>query len=339
MSQNKTANISDVAKRANVSVATVSRYIRTPEKVAKKSAIRVDEAIRALNYKPNLLARSFSEKRSYTVLVLAPDITNPFLAQLILGIEEVGMEAGYRIILGESRIEDERQQGYLELADSGLVDGVIQLFGNDKDSIIERQKTTPIILVAEFEDDSPCSTVSIDDELAAFHVTEYLVSLGHRHIVCLGVIPSLRFSQRRLNGYKRSLQHNGIDFDQSLVFYGDFSPESGFENARKVTNLAEKPTAVFCMNDLMALGMIHGLREQGLNVPKDISVAGFDDIEVVRYTSPPLTSVRQPARELGRHSMKMMLEELRDKSSEQRRYKSVYLDHELVVRGSTGPAP
>jgi LacI family repressor for deo operon, udp, cdd, tsx, nupC, and nupG len=332
------ANISDVAKLANVSVATVSRYIRTPDKVAKKSAVRVADAIQALNYKPNLLARSFSERRSYTILVLAPDITSPFLSELIRGIEEIGMEAGYRIILGEGRMTDNRLQGYLELAESGVVDGAIQLLSSEREELIERQKHIPLVLVGEFDDAPPCATVSINDELAARDITEHLISLGHKRIACLEGFPWLNSTQRRLRGFKAALEANQITFDERYFYSGDYSPESGVEAANKFTKQEQKPTAVMCMNDLMALGMVHGLRSAGLDIPKDISVVGFDDINVIRYTAPPLTTVRQPAKDLGKKSMQILLEQLNEQDPSKRRKESVYLPHELILRSSTGPA-
>ena len=331
------ANISDVAKKAKVSVATVSRYIRTPQKVAKKSALRVEEAIRELNYKPNLLARSFSENRSYTVLVLAPDITSPFLSKLILGIEEVGMDAGYRIILGEGRITDNRLQGYLELADSGLVDGVVQLLSTDRESLIERQKSKPLVLVGEFEDDAPCATVSIDDKQASKQITNYLISLGHRRIGCLTGINWLNSTRKRLSGYREAMKDHNIEVDERFILEGRFSPESGVVAANKFCKLPQQPTAVVCMNDLMAMGLIHGLRRQGLSVPEQVSVVGFDGIDVSRYFYPTLTTIQQPAKELGRKAMELLLEQLANPEANSDFCEAHILPHELVLRESSGP--
>ncbi len=329
------ANISDVANLANVSVATVSRYLRTPGKVASKSAAKVEMAIRELNYKPNLLARNFSQTRSYTVMVLAPDITNPFLMQVIRGIEDVGFENGYSIILGDIGAPEGRRSTYFELPETRLVDGVIQMLAKLPGNFQERLQSAPVVLLSDCEEDEPYPTVTVDDRGAAEQMTNYLISLGHRTIACLLGARNVKATGKRLLGYRQALENARLAFSDDLLIEGDFSMASGFLAASEVDAMRPRPTAVVCMNDAMAIGLLRGLKQAGYRIPEDISVVGFDDIEFSRYCDPPLTTIRQPAQELGSKAMKTLLQLLDAKDAPEGPLPHFRLPTELIVREST----
>lgn len=332
------STIRDVAKKANVSIATVSRYLNAPEKVAKKSAEDVANAIRQLNYKPNLLARNFFKSRSYAVLVLVPNIANPFFSRVIRGIEDVGQQKGYAVLLGDTRLSKEREAEYFQRVETRQAEGVIQLSPNFPGDISSVESKIPFVNACECFPDAPYPTVNIDNTAAARDVVEYLISLGHRRIGCvLGPDEEWNpnpITRDRLVGYHQALESNDIEFDQQLVAPGNFSLGSGLKAAQYFAQLDTKPTAIFCMNDEMAIGLIQGLKAKGLRVPKDVSVTGFDDIEFSNYCDPALTTISQPAENIGRTAMNVLYKLLEGKSTSQMRH---VLPTKLVVRESTAP--
>ncbi len=326
------ANIHDVAALAGVSVATVSRYLSAPEKVAKKSQVKVAAAIDQLNYKPNLLARNFSQSRSYSILVLVPDITNPFLGQVVRGIESVGRDLGYTVLLGDVHASEQRELEYMEMLETRLVDGVIQLLDGPPP---KGDKSYAIVSVCDCADDSSWPTVAVDDVKASASLVEYLLSLGHERVGCVLGMDIVSATAKRLSGYKQALAGAGIAFDESLVVEGDFSIQSGVNAAGLFLQMKQVPSAVFCMNDEMAIGLIQGLKMGGLRVPEDVSVVGFDDIEFAKYSDPPLTTMRQPAGALGATAMKILYRLLEDKGANPSKPIHHRLPTDLIVRKST----
>lgn len=335
--ENTMANISEVAALAGVSVATVSRYFTAPEKVAKKSIAKVEAAIQALDYKPNLLARNFSQSRSYSVLVLVPKITNPFLANVIEGIEAAGRSLGYTVLLGDIGSATEREKEYLDMVDNKLVEGVIN-FSTSTTGKLSKAPTEYSVSVCDDLDESNYPTIAIEDKKAAVTVVEYLLSLGHKNIGCLLGIPSVNATTKRLAGYRETLEKAGLPFSEALLIQGDFSIQSGVDAARLFANMQPRPTAIFCMNDEMAIGLLQGLKTEGLKIPEDISVVGFDDIEFSKYCDPPLTTIRQPARELGSTAMRVLYELINSKDKKQTLQLRHRLPADLIVRKSTAAA-
>lgn len=333
-------SIRDVAKMADVSIATVSRYLSTPDKVSKHSAAKVERAIVQLNYKPNLLARNFFKTRSYSILVLVPDIANPFFSKVIRGIEDAGQQKGYAVLLGDTRYSRERENEYFRRAETRQADGVIQLspFLPSSLSISGNKETgtsIPFVNACEIIDNPPCPTVSIDNTTAFKNVVEYLMSMGHKRIGCvLGPSDSNYISpltRDRLAGYQQALAQSKISVDEKLLVAGDFSMRSGLNAAPYFMQLNEKPTAICCMNDEMAIGLIQGLKAEGVSIPGDISVTGFDDIGVARYCDPPLTTIAQPAEDIGRTAMNVLSSLLEGQAQTQTNH---LLPTEFIVRNS-----
>lgn len=337
------STIRQVAELAGVSIATVSRFLSNPEKLSGEAANKVEQAIKTLNYQPNLLARNLSKSRSYSVLVLVPNIANPFLAKVVRGIEGVGQRRGYSVLLGDTRYSQERENEYLSRLDGRQVDGVIQLNASWPERLNNKagdlpQAVLPLVNACECVDDAPCPTVSIDNKQAAETLVEYLISLGHRRIGCLlgpkiGTAGNYSpMTRERLQGYRAALEAHALQFDESLLVDGNFSVASGVDAAGYFSQLQDLPSAIFCMNDEMAIGLIQGLKTRGLKVPEDISVAGFDDIEMSRYCDPPLTTIAQPAEALGEEAMTLLCDRIEKKQSENLRR---ILPTELIVRAST----
>lgn len=324
------SNIREVAQLAGVSVATVSRALTTPEKVSPASLKKVREAIKTVGYRPNLLARNFRATRSFTIVVLVPDITNPFFSQVIQAIEDRAQQKGYAVLLGDTRESQKREQEYVQRVETRLADGVIQL---RPQSMSPSSKEIPWVNACGVEI-TPGPSIRIDNVAATKTIVEYLLSLGHKRV---GVITGLKdnpHSIDRLEGYKQGLQDAGIKFDRSLVAEGDFSMWSGQGAAHQFFQLEDGPTAICCFNDEMAIGAIQACKARGLRVPDDISVTGFDDISYARYSDPGLTTIAQPSEEIGKIALDILVRIIEGEDLSNQR---VVLPTQFIIRGSTGP--
>lgn len=328
------SNIRDVARLAGVSVATVSRALSAPEKVSEESLAKVHAAITQVGYRPNMLARNFRSTRAYAVVVLVPDISNPFYSMFIRSLEDRAQQKGYAVLLGDTRGTLEREQEYIRRVETRLADGVIQL----RPSSEKQPSPVPHGIACVHACGCEYTTgpsIRIDNRTAARTMVDYLISLGHKRI---GVISGLKDNPHaidRLEGYKESLATAGIPFDKSLIAEGDFSMWSGLNSAFQFCNMQNRPTAIFCMNDEMAIGAIQTLKSQGLRVPEDISVTGFDDIAYARYCDPSLTTISQPAEEMGKMAMDMLLRIIEGEVLSQT---ECVLPTEFIIRKSTAPA-
>ena len=323
------SNIREIAKLAGVSIATVSRALSQPEKVTEKTRKKVQDAMSKADYRPNMMARNFRATRSYTLLVLVPNIANPFFATLIRGIEDVAQKNGYSVLLGDTRDSVKNEDQYRNLVETKQADGLIQLMPHSPDSPLPPDHI-PTVNAAGCEG-TPYPSIRIDNCGAAKTVVDHLLSLGHRRI---GVITGLRQNRHtvdRLKGYKLSLQEAGIEFDKSLMVEGEFTMASGQIAANQFVQMKDRPTAIFCMNDDMAIAAIQTFKSNGIRVPEDISIAGFDNIEYSKYTDPPLTTIDQPAQEIGRVAVNKLLQLIEEKELSQTEY---VLPYEFIVRES-----
>ncbi len=333
------SSIRDVSRFAGVSVATVSRALRNPEKVAQETRARVLEAARAVDYRPNMMARNFRSRQAFAIVVLAPDIANPFFARVVRGIEQVAQKAGYAVLLGDTQGSPEREAEYLNLVQSRQADGVIQLAARIDPEALGRLwregEPAAIVNACECADTAFCPRIQIDNAAAARTMTEHLIGLGHRRIgVVTGPLAS-PLTRDRLAGHRQALQAAGLAYDPALTVPGDFSLQSGLDAVAPLLRADPRPTAVFCCNDEMAIGAIRGLKMAGLTPPGDMSVAGFDDIDFARFCDPPLTTIAQPMEELGRAAMALLLRIL---NGERPANDLTILPTTLVVRDSTAPA-
>lgn len=330
------SSIKDVARLAGVSTATVSRTLAEPEKVTAETRKKVQAAIRRSGYVRNELARSFRMQSTQTILVLVPDIGNPFYSLIIQGLEEVAQKHRYRLLLGDTQNHPEREIEYLQSVMQRQVDGVISL-GHTLPQVLKFKdgKPVPLVMACEYLHDATVSSVSIDNIAAAKLATAHLLELGHRRIAFINGPVQTPLSKDRLRGYRDALQDAGVAYDKSLVVRGDFSLLSGERAAGALLDKKLNFSAIFAANDAMGIGAIKVLRARCLRVPDDISVVGFDDIEFAQYVEPPLTTIHQPRREIGRATMTGMIARLKDDGAPP---DQVVLAHELVVRGSTARA-
>lgn len=329
------SNIRDVARLAGVSVATVSRALSNPEKVSSESLDKVHKAIAEVGYRPNMLARNFRSARAYAVVVLVPDIANPFYSLFIRALEDRAHQKGYAVLLGDTRGTPEREMEYIRRVETRLADGIVQLRPSSEKSQNNIPADVPCVNACGCEYTTG-PAIRIDNRGAAKSMVNYLISLGHKRI---GVISGLKDNPHaidRLEGYKEALAEAGIPFEKDLVAEGDFTMWSGLNAAFQFCNMKNRPTAIFSMNDEMAIGAMQTLKNQGFKIPEDISVTGFDDIAYAKYSDPSLTTISQPAEEMGKMAMDMLLKVIEGEPLSQR---ECVLPTEFIIRKSTGPAP
>lgn len=325
--------IQDVAEAAGVSVATVSRVINNPERVAPETRKKVEDVIRALHYQPNLLGRNLRRSETRLVLVLLQSIANPFYSRVIRGMEDAAHAAGYQVMLCNTDTEASRERIYIHMLATRLADGLIftgpAITGKE---MTELSAYFPIVQCCEYLEDAPgVPSVSVDDEAAAREAAAHLLSLGHRRIGMVTGHSGRHSAGRREAGYRTALTQAGIDADGTLLCRETYGYHGGMRACHTLMERADRPTAVFTVSDTMAVGLIHEAKQMGLMVPGDMAVMGFDDTGIAAVYDPPLSSVAQPRYELGHAAMGMLLSRMAGERVTDR----VYLPHRLQVRAST----
>jgi len=324
----------DVAKLAKVSDATVSRVFSDPDAVSDKTKQIVLDAADELNYELNVLARNLRKMKTEIIMVILPDISNPFFSKIVRGIESVAMENNYKILLGDTKNDLVLEKEYLKNLDQKYADGVISLTARiDSKLIREISEKYNMVLACEYIDEASVPTVSIDNVEGAYKATKHLINLGHKRIAHISGPKNVILSQDRLKGYKKALSDHNIKIDGDLINEGDFGYKSGYKNMSKLLKLDKAPTAVFADSDQMAIGAIKAIKSHGLKVPDDFAVVGFDNIEIASIYEPSLTTVCQPMYEIGVKAMQLLLDILEKKELENIKIK---LESKLIIRDSCG---
>ncbi len=327
------ATMKDVAELAGVSTATVSRTLMNPEKVSPNTRKRVEEAIIKSGYIPSLASRASKRNESKAIVVVVPDICDMYFSEVIRGIEDTALEHGYAVVLGDAAKYKQYENRFVDLLFTKQADGMILLGGNMPFglSLADQRSLPPIVMSCEHVPEFELPTVHIDNVTAAYDVINYLIQMGHRRI---GQISGPKNSQAncfRTEGYQQALRRSCRVVDESLTLYGDNTIQSGEQLAKQLMRSSSPPTAIFCHNDMMAIGAMLGIKSLGLEVPRHVSIIGFGDIEYSAYTEPPLTTVCQPRYNIGRESMLMLLERLRGSD---RSIPSKTMETQIMIRGS-----
>jgi len=337
-------SIAEVAARAGVSQGTVSKVLngRVAAQIALATQERVKIAASELGYHPSAIARGLAGKRLDTLgIVFAQGntffATSPYFAAILDGILEVVTRAKQNTMLFTGQVWSDARQGLPILRD-GRCDGLLLISPPAESDIVPAllEAKLPFVLVGDINPHPLVTSVDVDNVMGARKITEHLISLGHRRIAYLCGPPTVSSVSQRLQGYQDAIEADGIEFDLSLVMPGAYLQESGYERARELWRLPadQRPTAVFCGNDLIAIGAMAALHDLGARIPQDISVAGFDDIPSAATSQPSLTTMRQPMHLLGQHAAARLLALIQ--ATEEPGFKEV-LPTELVVRGSTAP--
>ncbi|MBC1187198.1 MULTISPECIES: DNA-binding transcriptional regulator CytR [Kluyvera] len=328
------ATMKDVALQANVSTATVSRALMNPEKVSQATRNRVEQAALEVGYLPQMQGRNMKRNESRTILVIVPDICDPFFSEVIRGIEVTAAAQGYLVLIGDCAHQNQQEKTFIDLIITKQIDGMLLLGSRlPFDASIEEQRNLPPMVMAnEFAPELGLPTVHIDNLTASFDAVNYLHELGHQRIACIAGPEEMPLCHYRLQGYVQALRRCGITVDPHYIARGNFTYEAGANALEQLLALPQPPTAIFCHSDIMALGALSYAKRQGLKVPDDLSIIGFDNISLAEFCDPPLTTVAQPRFDIGREAMLLLLNQLSGQFVDSG---SRLLDCELIIRGST----
>ena len=291
------ATMKQVAEKAGVSTTTVSHVINNTRVVSEDARERVLSVIQELRYIPSAVARSLKNDRTHTIGMMIPNNSNPYFAELIQGIEDASFELGYNIILCNSYDDPKKQAAYIRVLMEKRIDGLILVSsGSDEDlSMLLANEVIPKVLVDREVTGVAADLIEADHVQGAYEATRYLISLGHKRIACVAGPDTLLPSGGRVAGYQRALKEAGITVCDDFIVHSDFTSEGGFNAFQKLLTLDSKPTAIFASNDLMAIGGICAANQAGVKIPQDLTVIGYDDIALARFSTPPLTTI-----EIGR---------------------------------------
>ena len=325
----------DVAERAGVSVTTVSHVLNKTRYVTRSSVRRVENAFKSLGYQPNALARSLRRKETRMLGMIVPDNSNPYFAELARSIEDACFECDYNVILCNSDEDPAKERAYLSLLTEKRVDGIVFVSsGNDRSAVQAlMQHKIPVVVLDRELKGTRCDSIVVDNRLGGRQATLHLIHGNHRRIGCICGPKNLTSAKERLQGYHDALSTVRLPADPKLIEPGNFHIEGGYAAMQALLDLPNRITAVFASNDLMAIGALRGIAARGLRVPADVAIVGFDGIALGRYTEPPLTTVAQPIREIGKLATELVLARV---NGERKQPQTHRLKTSLVVRGSCG---
>jgi LacI family transcriptional regulator len=327
----------EVARAAEVSVATVSHVINGTRFVSTELADRVHEAMRTLGYTPDATARSLRVRRTQTIGLVIPDNSNPFFAELAQVIEEEGFEAGYTTILGNSTEQADRERRYVQTLVSKRVDGLIAALSREDDGTLERilEPAGIPVIVIDRDVKLPGADLVLYDNAGGSHAAaRHLVELGHNRIAFIAGPADVQPAAERLRGFRDALHEAGLELPGEAVAEADFHYRGGRDATVKLLESPDGITAIAAANDLMAAGALRELAERGIRVPEEMSVVGFDDAPLAEMVSPALTTVRQPLQEMAQTAVSLLLARIAGEDGQVQRH---VLPTELVVRESTAP--
>jgi LacI family transcriptional regulator len=340
MSKKNNPTMRDVARLAEVSVATVSAVINGTATVSPRRAESVRKAMEILDYHADQIARSLKTGRTRVVGMVIPDVTNSFYPEVIMGAEEVAGLAGYSVILCNANEDPVREQRLLGTLFSQRVDGVL-IACSDPEIAVDRllRRRFPIVCFDRIPVGFRGDAASTDNFAGGYKATRHLIELGHRRIAVLAGRIELSTHAARLEGFRSAMQEVQILVPQEYCRTGAMQAETGYEFGFSLLRLPEPPTAIFCSNNKVLLGFMRALRDAAVPCPGQISVVGFDDFAWTESSHPALTTVAQPTRELGRQAMQLLLSRIETGSEDQRatNYQRVILQPELRLRESTAP--
>jgi LacI family transcriptional regulator len=329
--------IKDVAREANMSVATVSRVLNGSGPVSEKTRRLIHDVAGKMRYVPHSGARSLITSKTETLGVLLPDLYGEFFSEVIRGMDDTAQRNGFHLLISRAYADRHGIETAIR-AMRGRVDGVVVMSPDlDAESLLNMPSTMPVVLLCSVSRGNGIDSLTIQNCRGAREMVGHLVSLGHRRIAIIKGSPRNYDAAERLRGYRIALRDAGIVPDTSLELTGNFTEAGGYAAAIELLAMGVRPTAIFAANDSMAIGALSALRESGVEVPEEMAVAGFDDIPLARYMDPPLSSVHVPICELGARAVEILLEGITHKNGHARKRERV--STKLVIRSSTGRQP
>lgn len=333
-----TVTIYDVAREAGVSMATVSRVVNNNPNVKPQTRKKVFEAIERLGYRPNAVARGLASKKTTTVGVVIPDISNSIFSEVARGIEDIANMYHYNIILCNADKKKEKEIRVINTLLEKQVDGLLFMGGTVTEDHIQafRTSTVPIVLCGTRDDKDQFPSVDIDHEAAAYDAVMLLIGQGHSKIGMIsGTLQDPANGYSRYQGYKKALEEAGLAVSEDLVRIGNYRYESGYDVMKYFLQLSDRPSSIFAATDEMAIGAIHAIQDEGLRVPEDISVISVDNIRMASMVRPLLTTVAQPMYDIGAVSMRLLTKLMNKENVEMSK---VLLSHEMIQRKSVAHA-
>lgn len=335
MARKEPLSIKDIARTANVSHSTVSRALRHSPLVNPATAEKIRRIAAESNFRPSAVGRSLATGRTYTIGVVVASLAQPFAAEVVAGIEEVAGQRGYSVILASTKGDPEREMAMLQQLEDRRVDGVLLIASRVRSissSLLAEMQIPMVSVDNQHAPDGGCS-VFFDTGPATHRAIRFLAQLGHRRIAYLGDRHGFDSNRLRQAAYQAALESLGLAYDAHLVIEGDSDAEGGMRSMERLLTASAPPTAVFCYNDMTALGALAAIYQRRLRVPQDISVVGFEDLAIAAFTQPPLTTVRQPRSQIGRIAADALFAMLAGVKTDPVRL----LPGELIVRESTAP--
>jgi LacI family transcriptional regulator len=330
MVQKKKVNIQDIAQKAHVSISTVSRVLNDGTSVTEAKRNAVLQAVAELNYQPNVAAQALAGGQTKTVGAITQDISNPFYDAILRGVRQGLDESGYSPIFADGHWQAAAEIKALQMLLDRSVDGLIVLGGCSPEDVLQQfNKQTPLIIIGRNLPALAQQCLPLDDFTGAYRATQYLIGLGHQRIAHITGILAHQDAVERRKGYEQALAEAGLEPDPELIIEGDFLEQSGVLAVEMLFTRARSFSAIFAANDQMAYGVLLGLYRRGIRVPDDVSLIGFDDQRTSAYTTPPLTTIRQPAIEIGETAAQAILHLLKDKPFTIPRFPA-----ELIIRES-----
>ncbi|OOF26608.1 transcriptional repressor PurR [Salinivibrio proteolyticus] len=314
------ATIKDVARLAGVSTTTVSHVINKTRFVAEKTTEKVWQAVEELNYAPSAVARSLKCNTTRTLGMLVTKSTNPFFAELVHGVEDYCYKQGYTLILCNTEGNLEKQRDYLRMLSEKRVDGLIVVcsdLNEDLMLLLEKKRDLPMVVMDWGSHHIDTDRIEDNAELGGYLATKHFIDNGHTKIGCISGQMDKNTCKHRLNGYFRALKEANIPVNENWLIEADFEADQAQIAAKQLATMSDRPTAIFCFNDIMALAAISTFNEHNLKVPDDISVIGYDNIDLTEYFSPPLTTIHQPKRRLGKTAVKLLLARIANNDTQQ----------------------
>jgi len=323
--------IKDIAQKTNYSAKTVSRVINSDPLVRDSTREEILKAIKELGYRPNIIARSLRQQKTNMLGFIIPDILNPAFPMLFEGATGIFDSNGYYAFLSCSDNNAQKEDEFIRDFNSMLISGLILIPSISEGRSLEifEEIPTPVILLDREIDGLERDIILFSNKVGAYDATKYLINCGHKKIVILCGSLNLKTTQNRIKGWEIAMKGDNL-YSTELQFNGTYSIDSGFEMMNKAIGTIKKVDAVFCCNDIIAIGAIEAIRKAGLMVPEDISVFGFDDIYMSQFLKPPLTTVRQPLKEAGRVSAMTLLDRIN--GVKKGPYERIVLKTELVLR-------
>ncbi len=338
---NSGSNLKDVARLAGVSVSTASRALNGKACVNEETKKRIMDAVEQMNYRPNILSKSLKMGRSNTICLLVSTIQNPIFSEITQGVEDTARKCGYIVVLCNTDEDETIEREYIDNMKTRWVDGFIICSAVNSSSYIKNlhDEGFPVVMVNRFEkeDEANVDTVGVDNYQSAYDATKYLIQTGHKRIALGCGSEELLLYRERYRGYCDALKAAGLEYDDTLVMREVYNKDCFYQFTRKLMNKDQKPDAIFATSDPIAFRVMHALHDLNLRIPEDVSVLGFDNVELSSMVEPPLTTVSQPLYQLGCAAARSLINQInfKEKNGTLPTPVNTILDTNLIVRRST----